>query len=108
MSWTLNELLFESTTVLYIGPQTQSRYFIISFFLRTDFSFCSLVIHFSSIVIKRPDLTAHEILGQNKEKDHVVESKWDFISILNVSFLIFHSGRGTEEAVFPVPESFLF
>lgn len=54
-------------------------------------------------------MIAHEILGHEKEKDHMwLKGNVLFTFILNVSLLVFHSGGGTDEALFPVSGSFLF
>lgn len=70
-------------------------------FLRT--SFCSSLVYFSS---KRLDSVTHEILEQEKEKDHMwLKVNVVFTFILNVSL---HSGGDTEEVVFQVSGEFLF
>lgn len=81
-----------------------SRYFII-FSIPENIFFCSPPSFFLSN--KRPDLIAYEILGQEKEEDHV----WLKVNVVFylecVSF--FHSGDGgTDEAVFHESGSFLF
>lgn len=53
-------------------------------------------------------LIAPGILGQ-KEKDHMqLKANVVFIFILNMSLLIFYSGKGSNETLFPVSGSFLF
>lgn len=54
-------------------------------------------------------MVAQEILGWEKEKDHMwLKVNVVFIFILTVSLLVFHSGGGIDETVFPVSGSFLF